>query len=325
MATARNAYLQLTLAEQANRIDPKGNMAAIAEILTESNEILLDAPWMEANNTWAHTVVRRSNLPSGSWRNLNDGVAKADSQTNKVHEQTAMLEQYCISDKALVDSMPNPRQYRMDQARAFIEGMGQTLAYTMIYGNHESDPEKFTGLAPRMASYDNYYVITNGGSTTLTSIFVVQWGPGKVYMIYPRGHANMGIEHEDLGEDRVSGITSNTWFQAYVDHFKVYCGLAVEDPRRIGRICNIDVGTASYLFNEDKLIELLNNMPNAGGGSTIYVNRAVKTQMEIALKDKNNVNFSQADGLGGVPVLQFRGHPVRLVDQILNTESALTS
>lgn len=325
MATTINPYKQLTLAEQANRIDPKGNMATIAEILTEENEILLDAPYMEANNTWAHKVVRRSNLPAGSWRNLNDGVGKEDTQTNVVWEQTGMLESYCRVDRALVDSMPNPRQYRMDQARAFIEGMGQTQAYTMIYGNHESDPEKFTGLAPRMATLDNYYIINNGGSTTLTSIFVVQWGPGKVYMIYPRGHANMGIEHQDLGEQRVEGSTSNTWFQAYVDHFMVYCGLAVEDPRCIGRICNIDTGTASYLFNEDKLIELLNNMPGGGKGSTIYVNRAVKTQMEIALKDKSNVNFSQSEGLGGVPVLQFRGHPVRLVDQILLTESAISS
>lgn len=324
MATARNAYTALTLAEQANRIDPKGNMAKIAEILTETNEILLDAPFLEANNTWAHTVVRRSNLPSGSWRNLNDGVTASSSQTNKVHEMTAMLEDYSISDKALVDSMPNPMQYRMDQARAHIEGMGQTLAATIIYGNHETDPEKFTGLAPRMATLDNYYIISNGGSTTLTSIFIVQWGPGKAYMIYPRGHRNLGIEHEDLGEDRVSGITSSTYFQAYVDHFKSYCGLAVEDPRCIARVCNIDVGTATYLFNEDKLIETLNNMPQAGRGASIYVNRAVKTQMEIALKDKTNVNFSVGDGLGGVPVLQFRGLPVRLVDQILNSESAIS-
>jgi len=236
-----------------------------------------------------------------------------------------MLEDYCESDKALVDSMPNPMQFRMDEARAHIEGMAQTLAYTIVYGNAESDPEKFTGLAPRMGTLDSYYIIGNSGTgSDVTSIYAVQWGPGKVYMVYPRGNRNLGVEHEDLGEDTATGITSSTQFQIYRDHFKCYCGLVVQDPRCIGRVANIETSGAANLFDEDKLIELLNNMPNAGRGAVLYVNSKIRTQMEIALKDKANVNFSVRDGLGGVPVMYFRGNPIRTVDQIANTETAIS-
>ncbi|RLC59762.1 MAG: hypothetical protein DRI01_11085 [Chloroflexi bacterium] len=65
-------------------------------------------------------------------------------------------------------------------------------------------------------------------------------------------------------------------------------------------------------------------MKSAGKGATIYVNRTIKTQMEIALIDRANVNFTVVNGLGGVPVLTFRGLPVRLVDQINNTETQVS-
>ncbi len=65
-------------------------------------------------------------------------------------------------------------------------------------------------------------------------------------------------------------------------------------------------------------------MRSAGKGATIYVNATIKTQMEIALVARANVNFSVVNGLGGVPVLTFRGLPVRLVEKITNTESAIT-
>jgi len=61
-----------------------------------------------------------------------------------------------------------------------------------------------------------------------------------------------------------------------------------------------------------------------GAGRRIYVNETIMTQMEIRVKDKTNVNYTKEDGLAPGPVLKFKGVPIRQVDQILNTESALT-
>jgi hypothetical protein len=325
MAT-RDGRSLLTLAEQANRIDPNGSQAKIAEILNETNEFFQDAIWMEANDTWHYTVTRRANLPAGSWRSLNDGVGKEASKSIKVHEGIAMLESYSEPDKAIIDSFPNPSQARMDEAASFIEGMGQTLVYNFVYGNAGTDPEKFTGLAPRLATLNTAGFVHGAGGTgsDVTSCYIVQWGEGKVFMTYPRGHKTLGINHDDLGVHTVSGITTSTQYQAYRDHFMIYCGLVVKDPRCIGRVANIESAGAANLFDEDLLIRILNKMPMRGRGAVIYCNDTVMSQVEIATKDKSNVNFTTREGIGGVEVNTFRGRAFRQLDQIVNTETAIS-
>jgi hypothetical protein len=325
-------YSKLTLIEQARRKDPSGNLSVIAEVLNEDNPIIQDAPWVEANDTWAHKTTRRSYVPSASWRKLNGGVGTASTRTIEVIDGIGMLEIYAENDKDLIDSFPNPMQARMDEARGFIEGISQQLAYSMFYQSTVTTPERFNGFAARMASLATTTNVRNAGGSgsDLTSIFIVQWGLDKVHMVYPKGHPFMGIKHTDMGEVTVSTATttanSTAQYQAYRDHFQVKCGLVVRDERCIARLANIESTGSSNIFDEDDLITILNRMPMAGRGATLYVNDTVLTQMEIALKDKNNVNYTPAngEGLAGEPVLYFRKNPVKKCDQIVITESALT-
>jgi hypothetical protein len=91
------------------------------------------------------------------------------------------------------------------------------------------------------------------------------------------------------------------------------------------RIANIETaaGAKSNIFDDDILIRALRRCPANAAGLVIYANRTVLTQMDIRSKDKSNVNYSIAD-IFGVPTTTFRGFPVRQVDAILDTESALT-
>jgi hypothetical protein len=318
-------YSQLTLVELAKRLDPKGELAAICECLAEDNEILQDAVWLQANDVFSHKIVRRSALPTGSWRKLNEGVATETSQTVEVIEQLGLLETYAECDKDLADAAPNPTQFRMDEAKAFIEGMSQTLAETLIYGSIAVTPEKIKGIGTRLnALAATANVIGAGGTgSDVTSIYIIQWGPRKTYLVYPRGSESLGVSHKDLGE---CTLGTSALYQGYRDHFQVKVGLVVEHPRSIARIANIESSGTSNIFDEDDLITLLNRMPMSGAGASIYVNSTVKSQMEIMLKDKTNVNYTAdaGEGLAGVPVLKFRGNPVRKVDQILLTESAIS-
>jgi hypothetical protein len=210
----------------------------------------------------------------------------------------------------------------MDEAGAFIEGMSQTLAAAIMYAEHVVDPEKLNGLAPRLNALSMDRVISAGGAGgDTTSVYVIQWGLNQVFMAYPRGSKNIGIEHKDLGEVTLTDGTDP--YQGFRDHFVTRSGLVVKDTRCIARVANIESAGAVNLFDEDDLITVLNQMKNGGKGAVIYVNRTIKTQMEIALIDRANINFTTANGLGGVPVLFFRGSPVRLIDQITNTETAV--
>jgi len=322
MATL-NAYKQLTLVEVAKRKDPDGTMSAIAEVLNQQNDILQDAVWMEANDTFANKTVRRASLPSGSWRKLNSGVANEASTTRELMDTIGLLETYAENDVEVINAFPNPAQARNDESMAFVEGLGQTMAQTMIYGNSATTPEKFTGIAPRMnglAATTN--IIGEGGTgSDLTSIFVIDWSPTGVYMVYPK-NSRAGLIHEDLGIQTVRD-SSNNKFQAYVDHFVWKAGMVVKNSRSIGRVANIESAGASNIFDEDNLIALLNRMTK-GPGRRIYCNETVMTQMEIRLKDKDNINYTRVDGLAPGPVLMFKGVPVRQCDQIIITETALT-
>ena len=321
--TTHTAYKQLTLIEVAKRKDPDGDMAAIAEVLNQTNDILQDAVWREANDTFTNKSVRRDKLPSGSWRKLSAGVAYESSETIEVVDEIGILETWAQNDVEVINAFPNPEQARNDEAAPFIEGLGQTMAYTIFYGNSNTTPEKFTGLGPRM---DNISATTNvinegGSGSDLCSIFVVDWGPNTCHMIYPK-NSKAGLEHKDLGIDIVRDSSGNM-YEAYVDKFCWKAGLVVKNSKSIGRIANIESASASNIFDEDNLITLLNRM-TMGPGRRIYANQTVLTQMEIRAKDKTNINYGSIEGLAPGPVLSFKGVPVRLCEQLIITEAALS-
>ncbi len=323
MATL-DATGQMTLLELAKRREPDGELAAVAEILSRSNPVLQDMPFMEANGKTYHKSVRRGSLPGGTWRKINAGVSSESSQTTEVTDAIGMLETYSEVDKALAEMSGDIARFRMIEAKAFIEGLSQTLAGAVFYSNSATDPEQITGLSPRTSTVDGQFILDGSGTgSDLTSIYVVQWGLDKVHGVYPSGHPQLGVQRNDLGEVTLEDAGGKK-YQGYRDHYVVKMGLVVRDPRAIGRYANIESSGASNIFDEDKLIGLLNEMPDDHGNTVIYVNSTVKTQMEIKLKDKANVNYTVDNGLGGVPVLRFRGIPVKKCAAIVNTETAIS-
>ena len=313
---------RLSLVEVVKRHDPNGNLATIAEVLAQTNDIVADAVWKEGNDIFSNKTVRRSSLPSGTWRKLNRGVAPESSDTVELIDTIGILETRAENDVEIINAFSNPQQARMDEASAFIEGLSQEMAATMLYGNAFTSPEEFTGLAPRMdalAAGEN--VIGGGGSTTLTSIYVVNWGVNSVFMAYPRNTSG-GLQHEDLGIQDALDSSSNK-FRAYVDRFVWRAGMVVKNARCIGRYANLEPTGTTTTFDEDELIRLMNRMV-LGPGARIYCSINMMTQMEIRLKDKSNIYFTKDDGLAPGPVLRFKGVPVRKVEQILDTETAIS-
>jgi hypothetical protein len=153
MATIGNTYP--TLADLLKRSDPDNSVAAIIELLAETNPILEDALTMEGNLPTGHRTTVRTGLPTGTWRKLYSGVPVEKSTTVQVDDTTGMLESYAQVDKSLADLNGNTSAFRLSESRAFLEGMNQTFASTFIYGDTDLDPEKFMGLAPRFDTLDS--------------------------------------------------------------------------------------------------------------------------------------------------------------------------
>jgi hypothetical protein len=335
------ATSNLTLADWAKRTDPDGRIPIIAELLSQSNEVLEDCVFKEGNLPTGERVVIRTGLPGVYWRALNQGIPSTKSTTAQVDEAAGILEARSEVDKDLAMLNGNTAQFRLSEDSAFLEAMNQTQATTLFYGNPGTDPKQYLGMAPRYSSLsaaNAQNILSAGGSgSDNTSVFLVVWGDNTVYCHFPKG-SKAGLIHEDLGEQTVYNSDS-TRLQAYATRYQWKNGLVVKDWRYVVRICNIDVsdligqtGTqaASAATNIVKLMaRSLYRIPNmAMGRAAFYMNRTVHSGLSIAALDKSQYVLKINEGLSqfGTPYswLSFLGVPLRRVDAIINAEAVVS-
>jgi hypothetical protein len=323
----------LTLADWAKRLDPDGRLPVVAELLSQSNEILEDAVFMEGNLPTGHRVTIRTGLPAVYWRQLNAGVPSSKSTTAQVDEGVGMLEAYCRVDKDLAELNGNTAAFRLSEDSAFLEAMNQTQAQTMFYGNVASNPLGYTGLATRFGAISgagNKQNILDGGGTgsVNTSIYLVVWGENTVFCPFPKG-SKAGLSHEDMGQLTVYDGNNNP-YQAMQTHYQWKNGLVVKDWRYVVRIANIDVTNLVANASAADLIALLSRsldrIPNlAMGRACFYMNRTVFSILRLQALTKSNYALAVEKALNqfGTPTnwLSFEGVPLRRVDQLLNTEA----
>ena len=312
---------QLTLVELVNR-QANGSAIPVVRALSQVNMFMNSAIWQEANGTTGHKVSRRTALPTGNKRRFNDGVAREKSSTTQVTESMEMLESWSDVDSGLVKIAADPVQFRADEDEAHLEGMGQTFASDFISGNVNTNPDSMHGLAPRRASLGDNVIGGGGTGNDVSSIYVIRWSPRDCYFIFPKG-SQIGIDHEDLGEGRVEGATAATWYKAWQSHFAINVGLAVADERSLQRYANIESAGSSNIFDEDSLIEAISNLPAEDGNISILMNKVIKKQFDIAVKDRSNVDYQPGDPFGR-PITHFMGHPIHTTEAIGITETALT-
>jgi hypothetical protein len=338
----------LTYADWAKRMEEDG-IAAIIELLSQTNEILLDMLVLEGNLPTGHKTTVRTGLPQATWRLLNYGVPQGKSTTAQVVDTTGNLETYSVVDKDLADLNGNTAEFRMSEVTAFLEGMNQQMATTAIYGNTGVNPERFMGLAPRYNTVTTATaqtaanVVDMGGTgSTNTSLWIVTWGANTAHGIFPKGKMT-GLMHRDMGEWPVTDAAGGT-YQAYRDHFKWELGMAVRDWRYVVRLANIDVtllngASAANMING--LVRGLYRLPTTSpmmsgvqssdspriagsmGRTVIYCNRVLRTYFDLQAMNKTNVLLEMKQFEGEV-VTTFRGVPIRTCDAILNTEARIT-
>ena len=336
----------LTLADWAKRTDPEGRVPVIAELLSQSNEILEDCVFKEGNLPTGERVVIRTGLPTVYWRALNQGIPNSKSTTAQVDEACGILEARSEVDKDLAMLNGNTAQFRLSEDNAFLESMNQTMATTLFYGNPGTDPKQFLGLAPRYSALTGSNNSTNvinsltSGSysaTANTSVYLVVWGDQSVYCPFPKG-STAGLMHEDLGEQTVYN-SDNTRLQAYATRYQWKNGLVVKDWRYVVRICNINTTdllaqtngqAASASANLIRaMTRALYRIPNmAMGRAAFYMNRTVHSGLSVMALDKSQYALAVQQGLTqfGTPNswLSFLGVPCRRVDAIVNTEAQVT-
>ncbi len=325
-----------TLLDLAKASDPDGKIATIVEILNETNEILEDMTWIEGNLPTGHRTTIRSGLPAPTWRKLYGGVQPNKATNVQVTDNTGMLEAYAEIDKALADLNGNTPAFRLSEDRAHIEGMNQEMADTIFFGNEDTEPEAFTGLAPRFNSLsaengDN--IIDAGGTGSDNgSIWLVVWGPNTVHGIIPKG-STAGLQHTDKGqvtlEDASDGSNSGR-MEAYRSHYRWDAGLTVRDWRYLVRICNIDrsnrtADASSGPDLPDLMFQALDSVPNLSMGRAVfYMDRRMRGFLRRQVPNATGLSTLTMENVGGKMLNAFQGVPVRRVDALSADEARIT-
>lgn len=323
-----------TLLDLAKATDPNGGIATVVEQMQATNEILEDMVWQEGNMQTGHRSTIRTGLPSPTWRRLYGGVQPTKSTTAQVTDNCGMLEDYAEVDKALVDMAGNPAAYRAQEDRPHIEGIAQTLATTIFYGDEDLNPERFTGLAPRFSSMsaangDNIIEGAGTGSDN-ASIWLICWSDTSVHGIVPKG-SKTGLQHRDLGEVTLESAPDGSGgrMQAYRTHYRFDCGLCVRDWRYVVRIANIDrslltadisTGANLHALMHDAITEL----PSMNGRCAWYADKSIISMIRKQASDGVKNSTLQTENLGGTWQTSVHGIPLRRCDALRVDEARVT-
>jgi len=318
---------QYGLVDYAKQFDPSGQELAIAEVLSQSNDIIADALVCESSLDSGHEYAVRTGIPEGTWRRAYQGIEPAKATTKVVVESYGTLSAYSVVDKLVAEKGGHVEAVRTGQSRAIIAGMSNTMASNLIYGNVGTNPERFTGLAARyseLSGAESSRNVVDGGSQNNnqnSSIYLVVWDMDKVFTFFPKG-SKAGIQRVDHGLVNHVDASGNE-FPAYKEYFEWKLGLAVQDWRFAGRICNIDVqNVPSTLI--DKMCDLEERIQSINVGKPVwYMNRTIKAALRKLTSSRTNIQYTP-DQITSRPLMTFNEIPVHVCDAIADTEALVS-
>jgi len=323
-----------TLLDLKTQLNPDGSVADVIEILDQDNECLDDLVMMEGNLPTGHRGTIRAGICEPAFRKLYGRVQPSKSAYVQVTDNCGMMEAYPEVDATLAKLSGNVKKFRYNEEMAHIQGFNQKLSRYVFYGNEATEPEGFTGLAPRFnsTSAENGSNIlagaANGGGATNTSIWLLTWGPQTLHGIFPKG-SKAGISTDDKGE--VTSENADGLMEVFRSHIKWDFGLHVKDWRYAVRI---QIDAAALTKNAatggdllDLMAQSLDLIPNMNAGRTaFYCNRTVRGFIRRQIMNKtvnSTLSIEQLTRANGarVHLPMFDGVPIRRVDQLFNTEA----
>lgn len=317
----------LTIVEMMKR-KFNGNIINVVMALAQRNELLQDAPLVEANDEFSNVSNRYVSVPKPTPRSINNGASKGHAEVEQIREGVMLLEQHIEIDEQILRHSPNKDAARMIEFAGRLEGLSQQLAYYLIYGNPGTDPRECMGLATRRSSLGTNCVSLGGSGSDMTSVYVIEWDPMWMRLIHPRGAGSYGVTFVDNGRQRLTGANSGPYYaEAY--QVIVELGTSLVDERALQRIANIEASNATNNFIDStkvrELVRAVNRLPAAGqsGSTYLYGNRSTKSQFDIYALEKSN-GFYTMDNITGAPISVYRGLPIRMVEQIIDTEKAIS-
>lgn len=321
----------LTLQDYHQRRDPKGGIAQLVELMSKETAVLQDMPVYPSNLDTGHEVHSRTYLPRPEWGRINKGVKPTKTRSTK-YVETIGFQEFMIAIDARQNAGGNMLALRASELAGHAEAMGQSLETSVLYQSTKADPEAIMGLAPRyddingLAKNQIIQATPGASGNDFTSIWLVNWGPRKVYGVFPKDQkdAAAGLINIDRGKDMWDDGDGGK-FEAYVSILRQYIGVVVEDYRCAARIT---IKTSDLTASGDVIVpammRAIHRVKSSGTGRTVfYANKLISEYLDLQARDSVKNSTLAIKEIGGQPILSLRGIPIRSTEMITNEEASL--
>jgi hypothetical protein len=307
----------------------KGDAAIsqLVEIAQKRTPLIEDLPMRQGTEKTGNKVMIRTGYPHGTWTKLYEGIQPEKSQVAQVTDECGHLEGLSKIDQSELDIADNPASLISIEDKGFFIGMSEDVERNAFYGQRGG--KEFAGLECRYNTFDRTkalsadYVLDGGGTTVggQTSIWFVIWGDMTAFGFYGKNTTG-GIRRQVFPIAPMEAPQGGTMIGRQT-HFDWWIGLTVKDYRSIVRIANIDVSNLDTFDFDSYLIKATNLIENKRLGTPlIYMNKTVKTALDIYRAKKLNVQYAPV-AWNGNEIDGYRGFGIRDAEMLLLTEDVV--
>lgn len=317
-----SAFQKLSLAE-VNAAAGFDDAQAVLGELQQNNDLLNELPWYPATHG-AHTEYYKArSIGKGDFTGVHTGVPIIQSSGRIEKEPVRLYQADSEVNDIVLKAADDPRAARDAQDVMNLEGFMQDWLFSMLYADESADPDTFRSLARRRAALGPYCRSGGGSGADLTSMWVFEFGRKGFYSTYNK-HGVAGIKNTDEGKHRKQNPDDPSRVDyVWVRHYEVWGGLVLRNERALQRLANIETSGESNTFDPNLFIQMKAQLPSVGKYAVAFANRTLHGQIEAHAYNKVNAAYSLRDIEGFGPVLHVTGVPVRMLESIMDTESAV--
>jgi hypothetical protein len=262
----------------------------------------------------SYYTVKRTSLPSASFRSANAGVTVQSPTFEKQLVQTYILTAPIEIDLSVAQAYEDGQEaFEMQIAAGQVRGAMVTLAKQIWTG---SDQKGFPGIKS-LTPKNGDTTVTGPGTTSgsQTSVYAVKFGLQDVTLLLGNG----GVIEMPPFQDQLLTDANGNKYPGRVSALNAWVGLQVGNVNCVGRICNIEIGDDSKGLNDKLLSKLVEKFPVGFRPDAFFMHRFAAGQLwrsrTVTLFGGPGRTRADVPTIAPFPT-EFEGIPIYVTDAI---------
>ena len=307
-------------------INNENASGGVADELLEAAPLIRVMSAIPASNGDVHQYHRYTNPPPADFRAINTGRAVGFGLIIEETENCKILDASTLFDAAYADAYKGGRgAYLQMQNTMALRSAFARLERSVINGTAGSSFSDangfrgFTDFTPNInasATNTESVCIDNGGTTNLTSVYVIRSADPlttAAVVLGNDGNLNVGVTTEQATESSAGAFYNGLWTP-------IHSWYAYQHASKfsIVRIANVDSAATTPAIDDDKIGAAIAEFPTDRPATHIVYNRKVWKQHRASRTATN------ATGTEAPFPMDAYGLPIIVTDQLANDETQVT-